>query len=176
MKTIVSGKLWMEGRRKEVTLPGCHDAPIFKGCQDGYTFSDLFDQRSANEYRVESATVVSEFAQRGHLEFCLKAINLPPERVPGDGDIHQVQERLRAAGISGKEDGSGAGAPDGMLLTKFTQGIHQMEICSQLSNGGGFTSGDDQPIQRIEVLRQTYLYNLRSKGLEHRLVFCEIAL
>jgi len=49
-----------------------------------------------------------------------------------------------------------------MRLAEIDQRLHQAKVHGQLADRGGFTAGDDQPIQAVEVAGQPHLHRLHA--------------
>ncbi len=111
-----------------------------------------------------------------NIQIHFKAIHLATKGVAFNLDIHQFEQRLVTLGIVGDENGTSAGPPQGMLFPKGAQGRHEFVGSCQFTDGGGFTSGDDQSLQSSQLFGQAHLHNLAAEVFQHVLVFNEIAL
>src|SRR3990172_9799434 len=127
METRVVGELRVKGGGEQVPLAGGHDPLATRGSgavgrQAGQhldPFPDLLDQRRPDEHRPEGALRLE--AQRGNGQIDDKAIDLAPEGIALDGEIHQLEEGLLAADVAREEDRPGAGAPDRLLPAKTAE-------------------------------------------------------
>src|SRR5271157_133207 len=105
------------------------------------------------------------------------AIDLAAVGVAFDVDIHKAQALLGGAGdFIGNEDGAGAGAEDGFAGAELGHGIEEAVEAQELEHGGAFTAGDDEGIERAEVVGLTDVDGLGAGALEGRAVRRKIPL
>ena len=114
--------------------------------------------------------------QRGHVQVGLKTGHLAAKRVALNDNIHQPQQRLRAAHLARHENGAGAGAPQRMFRRKGLQRLHQVKIHRQFADGGRLAAGNDQSVQPVQVSGQAHLAHFGAQALQHHLVFVKRAL
>ena len=106
-----------------MTLLGCHDPAIGEADEGFYICTNGFDDRGADEDRVERIARTCGLLQEVNIEPGFKGIQLAPEGIPFDGDIHQLEQGLLSVGIFREKNCTGASAPYSVGKPKFPYGF-----------------------------------------------------
>ncbi len=166
----------MEGGGQEFSLLGGDNASIGQGRKDAGVGADRFNDRGADENRVIRVVGLCGLFERRDIQVDLERVHLAAEGVAFDGDVHQSQQGLGAAGVFREENGSGAGAPNGAFAAKGAQRFHQAKVFGQFADGGRFASGDNQPVQVFELACQPHFDGFDAQFFEHNDMFGKITL
>lgn len=105
-------------------LLGRNEASIGEGGQAVGGAMYGLNEGGADEDGVVGWVLRVNDGQSRDVEVCFKACDLPPERVPFDGNVHHTEQGLLATGIFGEEDCAGAGTPNRFVLGKLAEGGH----------------------------------------------------
>src|SRR5687767_2063797 len=145
MKALVVRELWMEGGREEIAIAHGNDRAVREPCEHGDAGPDARDLRRSDEDRVKGTP-----RQPLDIEVRFERVDLPAERIPLDGDIDQLRERMRMAGnVLREEDRSGAGAPYRHPVPRaFAQLRDDAVVLRELADRRALTAGDDE---RVDV-------------------------
>lgn len=119
------------------------------------------------------------------IEVGFEGVALAAEGVAPDGHVQAAEGLLRGTGkvsgrigdIGGQENHSRAGSVDGKTFgDAFPQGSDQLEGAGQFVDGRGFSSGNDQPVQAVKLLRPADADGFGAGGLCGAEVLAEVAL
>ncbi len=115
-----------------------------------------------------------------HVDHRLERFDLSTERVAFDGD-GQTAECLLAVDCSdqgvGEQDEAGARTEHGHATPNGGHdGIARIENSRELVDNARFTARDDEPVETVEVTRETDLTMCNIQSVENLLVFANVAL
>jgi hypothetical protein len=143
--TAVGRKLRMKGRGHGVSLADQSGMAFAKG--EGFdTGTDLDDPGSADEDHFERAAGEGGF---GNFD---AGVDLTAVGVAFDYGVEETETALGGvADFPGKENGSGAGAEDGLLGAEFAEGLEEVALFKEFEHGGGFAAGEDEGVDGGEL-------------------------
>ena len=115
--------------------------------------------------------------QHRHVQRGLEAVQLAPESVAIDRDVHQAEQGLRViVERSRQEDHAGAGAPGRSPTGEVAQGRHQASADGQLADGGAFTARNNEAVEPGQLFRLAHLDSFCACALQHVDMLNECAL
>lgn len=104
-------------------------------------------------------------------------MDLPPESIPADGDIHQPEQGLATLGRPFRQhDETGACPEDGTLSGKGPEGSDQPELPHEPAHGRALTPGDDETVDAGKMGLEPYLDGMGPKPSQHLHVFSKRSL
>jgi hypothetical protein len=159
MKAIVTGEFWMKGCCENPTLAN-HYRVVVNGGKDFNSIPDFGDPGRPDEYCAE------RLVQALDGELLFERLVLSAKGISLDNDIKGSQQRLLALGhFSGEEDHPGTCSIDRQaIFDPLPQRIHHPETHRQFADGGGFPSGDDQRLYRVEIRRGAHFLSFGPEG------------
>jgi len=155
MDTPVCGEFGMKSSSQNPALTNQHRGTIAEGQHlDAGAGGD--DARGANEDHLQRATGEFGFRrQDGRVD--LAAIG-----VAFNDCIEQPQGALwRIEYFARQQDGSGAGAKDGVASAKLLQSFKEARL-QEFEDGGRFAAGQDESIETCQLVRLAHLARLGS--------------
>ena len=173
MKTTVERELGMERGRQEVRLTNSDDRAVVQGRKDLDLGTNGFDERSANEDRVERF-----HAQDRDGEVGFERIELATERVATHFDVHQLGERVRMTGhLARDEDRTGTRSPHRHALGDARPKLwDEAVVLGELADGRALATGYDERVDVVELLRPAHVHGGRAQAFEGVEVLAEVSL
>ena len=117
---------------------------------------DAADDGGADEDRFEfsGAGAGEEVVSRRHRAD--GTIHLSPIGIAFDRNINETEARLPRRGDVGRhQDGTGAGAEQGVPCGEPDEWIQQTFLANKLQHGRTFSAGDNEPFDDVELLGAT---------------------
>ncbi len=144
----------MESGGHYVSLPN-QGGEAFAPCEHLYSRPGLNDARRSNEYHFKRA------ARKRCFRGDYGRINLAAIGVALHCCIQHTQAALnRIANIARKENRSGAGSEDRVLLTVLFERIKEVPLLEELQHRGGFAARQDKRVEARELLRFAHVNRL----------------
>src|SRR5208337_858122 len=169
MYTCIGGQLGVERCRHHTSLSH-QDRVVAAPRENFHVRANPLDARCANEYHLQRPSTEST----GGLDDA--GVNLSSVGVAADGDVERVQARLMwILDLPGQHDGSRAGAERWLTVDVLVQ-FSEARLVEQLEKGGGFSTGNHQAVDFIELLGLADEYDLRAEFFEAAAMGIEIAL
>src|SRR5690242_8590299 len=163
-------QLRVEGREHDTALPDEHRMPL-PLCQHLDVGADVLDPRRADEHAVQRRLLA------GELELGLEARDLAPERVPAHDHVGEPEVGLVGApvdGAAGEQDHPGARAQE--TAVEAAQRLLETGQLDELSDRRRLATGDDEPVEPVELRGPPDLDHLRAERAEHGGVLPDVAL
>jgi hypothetical protein len=112
------------------------------------------------------------------LDVGFEAIDLAPEGVALDGDIHDFDARpVEAVDFAGEKDCAGARAPNGPSAgADLAKWLLKPIAEDEAGDRGALAAGDDERIKVSKLIGFTDFVGMVAKPLEHLAVLAEVAL
>lgn len=133
---------------------------------------------AANAWGADKDGVIGGGSQLGCGDVGLEGVDLATEGVAVDGHGEQVEGGpVEAVGVVGKEDGPGAGPPEGKaILPETSDRFVQVVGEEEAGDGGAFAAGDDEAVEPIELVGVADFTGVDVEGTQTDGVLAEVAL
>ena len=173
MKTTVERELGMERGRQEVRLTDGDDRAAVQGRKDLDIRTNGFDERSADEDRVERFHAKDRDGEVG-----FERIELAPERIATHLDIHQLGERVRMAGhVARDEDRAGTRSPHRHAFGDARPKLwNEAVVLGELADGRALATRDDQGVDVVKLIGTAHVHGDRAESHEGVEVLAKVAL
>ena len=124
--------------------------------ENAHPLPDAADDGRADEHRFEfsGAGAGEEVVSRRHRAD--GTIDLPSVGIALDRNINQTEARLPRRGDVGRhQDGTGAGAEQGVPRGEPDERIEQPLLADELQHGRTFPAGNNKPFDKVKLLGAT---------------------
>ena len=175
MEAGVFGQFGVEGGGHGAALADGNGIGAFSG-EDFDAFADTLNFRGADENHFEGrfGGLVGKAGEQ--LALADGAVDLASVSVAADADVEGAESGLRGIfDLGGEQDGAGAGA-EGRFEADELFELFESGLAEEFEEGAGLASGNDEPINVVELLWLFDEHNLGAELLEPAAVGIEIAL
>jgi len=145
MDAAVGGELGVEGGSHEVALAhqGGESFALGEDLDGG---AGAGDAGGANEDHFKRAAGQGSFGGENG------GVDLAAVGVAFNDGVEQAEGTLgRMEDFAGEQDGSGAGAEDGLGLAELLQGVEEVAALEEFEHGSGFATGEDEGVEGLLV-------------------------
>src|SRR5579871_1174852 len=147
----VFGEFRVESGRHRSSLPDGDRICAF-GRQDLDSVADVRDLWGADKDHFQGSSVLFPFEIVKELALADGAVDLASVGVAADADVEGSKAGLRGIfDLFREEDGTGAGAECGFEADELLE-LLESGFAEKFEEGAGFASGDDQPVDFVELL------------------------